>query len=270
MLGAALMTSWYVAAYAARFSGITVERLFQAFLVTIGSGLVGARLLFVVLHWQNLDGWRAWLSVGRGGLVSYGGFLGGALGAFIFFRKHRVPVLKWTDIAAPSVASGIAVGRIGCYLYGCDFGMLLSSAAPAWLKHLGTFPRWDNLQGSPAFLRHVRQYHLQNTAPSALPVHPTQLYESLFGFACLALLLWLATRRPARGVATAVILIGYSSFRFMIEWVRDDPQRGFLLGLSTGQWISLALLPIGLLLLLSRMRAAYEPSEIEGPRPSPV
>ena len=87
----------------------------------------------------------------------------------------------------PALALGTVLTRIGCYLYGCDFGTPLGACAPGWLKALGTFPRWhhDDLHvyGSPAWLHHVDRYGLARDSSASLPVHPTQLYEALAGVA---------------------------------------------------------------------------------------
>src|SRR5260221_581658 len=91
-------------------------------------------------------------------------------------------LLPWADVAVPSLASGLLLTRIGCYLFGCDFGKPLGIGAPAWLKRLGTFPRWpsDLLDGagSPAWMQHVNERGLSITSRASLPVHPTELYES--------------------------------------------------------------------------------------------
>jgi phosphatidylglycerol:prolipoprotein diacylglycerol transferase len=120
--------------------------------------------------------------------------------------------------------------RIGCYLFGCDFGKPLATSAPAWLKRLGTFPRWpdDVLDGagSPAWMQHVNERGLSISSQTSLPVHPTELYESLVGGVLLALTLWLLRHRRFRGEVFFAFTFGYGYLRFVLEIVRDDAERG--------------------------------------------
>ena len=60
--------------------------------------------------------------VNRGGLVAYGGMIGGFLASWYCCRKREIPLLQWADVAAPSVVLGTAITRIGCFLFGCDYG----------------------------------------------------------------------------------------------------------------------------------------------------
>jgi phosphatidylglycerol:prolipoprotein diacylglycerol transferase len=170
------------------------------------------------------------LAVRRGGLVAYGGFLGGFAGSFWYLRRRGVALLPWADVAVPSLASGLLLTRIGCYLFGCDFGKPLAADAPGWLKRLGTFPRWpvDLLDGagSPAWLQHVNERGLSVTSRASLPVHPTELYESAAGCLLLVLTLWLMKRRRFRGEVFFAFTFGYGYLRFLLEIVRDDSERG--------------------------------------------
>jgi phosphatidylglycerol:prolipoprotein diacylglycerol transferase len=171
------------------------------------------------------------LALRRGGLVAYGGFLGGLLGAWIFLRHQRLPLLPWADVAMPALASGLCLTRIGCYLFGCDFGRPLSEHAPRWLARLGTFPRWDEglvggVSGSPAWTQHVAVHGLSPDAETSLPVHATQLYEALVGLALVGLALFRLPRRSFRGEVFLTCAFAYGLLRFGIEVLRDDAERG--------------------------------------------
>jgi phosphatidylglycerol:prolipoprotein diacylglycerol transferase len=109
-------------------AGFGADRMMSlAFVVVIG-GIVGARVFFVVQYWQQLQGedWRQTLSnllsVDKGGLVVYGSLLGAMLSFALFCRWNRLPMLPLADLIAPSLALGLALGRIGCLLNGCCFG----------------------------------------------------------------------------------------------------------------------------------------------------
>jgi phosphatidylglycerol:prolipoprotein diacylglycerol transferase len=212
------------------------------------SGVVGARALYVVANHAEIGGVAEWFDLRSGGLVAYGGFLGGFAGAAVHARIKHLALLDLADGAAPAIACGLFLTRIGCYLYGCDFGTRLSDSAPRWFARLGTFPHWpDNsgpLRGSPAYLHHVAAYDLPRDALHSFPVHPTQLYEALLGLLLVGLCLWMFQRRVFRGQVLLTLCMVYGCVRFFLEYVRDDPERGSAFGFSTSQLISLVLVPI--------------------------
>jgi len=240
MLGASFIAGWLVVmVLGARHARLPREKVGHAFVLTAVFAVVGARALFVLTNPSLFNGPAQWLAVGEGGMVAYGGFVGGLVGGWLYFRKTALGVLGWGDLAAPALGLGLGLTRIGCYLYGCDFGLPLGSGAPAWLREIGSFPR-----GSPAFATQVARYGLSPEAPASLPVHPTQLYESAVGFLLFAVTLSIWSRRRFPGQVLLVFTTAYGVWRFLIEFVRDDPQRGSYLGLSTSQLISMALVPL--------------------------
>jgi phosphatidylglycerol:prolipoprotein diacylglycerol transferase len=131
----------------------------------------------------------------------------------------------------------MVTGRVGCYLYGCDFGKPLGEGAPGWLKAMGTFPHWpagtlDSGDGAPAYLRHLevfghseRLQTLKETQAS-LPVHPTQIYESLVGVLLLVTAYLVRRRQSFRGEVGLTVAFGYGVLRFSLELLRDDAERG--------------------------------------------
>jgi phosphatidylglycerol:prolipoprotein diacylglycerol transferase len=134
-------------------------------------------------------------------------------------------------VAVPSLASGLMLTRIGCYLFGCDFGKPLPDGAPGWLKTIGTFPHWpegtlNRGSGAPAWIQHVEHNLISADATTSLPVHPTQIYESLVGAALLALLFWVRKHQKFRGQLFLVFAFAYGVLRFLLEILRDDLERG--------------------------------------------
>jgi phosphatidylglycerol:prolipoprotein diacylglycerol transferase len=128
MLLLAVVSGVSLAAVRAKRAGLGTDAIMGlAFAMVIG-GLIGARLFFVVQYWQLLQGddWRETLgnlfSIEKGGLVVYGSLVGAALALLLFCRRYRLPVLPLADLIAPSLALGLAWGRIGCLLNGCCFG----------------------------------------------------------------------------------------------------------------------------------------------------
>jgi phosphatidylglycerol:prolipoprotein diacylglycerol transferase len=254
MLGISFVVGWYLTLGLADRHGLERETMANCYVVTALSALVASRLLYVVTNLAEFHSWTEVFALRRGGLAAYGGFLGGFAGSWLFLRRKAIPFVSWADVAVPSLASGLLVTRLGCYLYGCDFGSALPAGAPRWLVALGTFPRWSapplEGTGSPAWAQHVRAELLAPGAEASLPVHPTQLYEAAVGMVLLVVLLLVLHRRRFAGEVflTATVLYGFA--RFALEILRDDVERGavppslprhvylpvgfFLLGLAFG------------------------------------
>ena len=256
MLGLSLIAAWYLIMWlGSTREGLSHDLMANTFLITAATALVGSRILYILTNFDEFHTPQQWFDVRTGGLVAYGGFLGGFAGSWGYLRYKRISLLPWADTVAPTLASGLMLTRVGCYLYGCDFGDRLTPGAPAWLKSLGTFPHWASTTamgyacaspptGSPAFNHHVQTYDLARDAAASLPVHPTQLYESLAGLVLFGVTMFVWRNRSFRGQPLFVLVMAYGVWRFFIEMVRDDPERGQLGDFTTSQLISLALVPI--------------------------
>jgi phosphatidylglycerol:prolipoprotein diacylglycerol transferase len=249
LLGVSLIAGYpLVVRMAARLDHTREELVGNAYLAAALSGVIGARLLYVLENRELLEeAGSAWFDITSGGVAAYGGFFGGLLGAAVYLRMKRASLAAFADACMPSLALGTVLTRVGCYLYGCDFGTPLGDGAPGVLKWLGTFPHWQyddlHVYGSPAWLHHVDRYGLSHDSAVSLPVHPTQLYEAFAGVALLALALGLVRRRAFAGQVALIVAMSYGAFRFLVEYVRDDPERAFAFGFSSAQLISLALVP---------------------------
>lgn len=213
--------------------------------VCILGSLVGAKLLFVLtnLHRDDLRS----LFFSTGGLVAYGALIGGyGLAALYCWRRH-LPLHVWADNAVFSLCLAFGLVRIGCFLSGCDFGRVVDSDAWYGVR----FP-----EGSPAFLLHQAQFpELMKGATRSLPVHPTQLYESLLGFALLPLMALVRRYRRAPGETFLAFLVCYGIGRFLLERLRGDDDRGAVGALSTSTLIAVAsILCAGLLWVALRRR----------------
>jgi len=248
MLGLSLVVGWYLTLTLAERDGLPKETMANCYVVTALAAIAGSRILYIV---TNLDEFRvnthdansaldfaSFFALRRGGLVAYGGFLGGYIGSWLYLQRHNLRLMPWADVAVPSLASGLLITRIGCYLFGCDFGKRLPETAPAALKKLGTFPHWgagtlEGGDGAPAWVKHLDAAGHGTPAHDELmkmnhswPVHPTQIYESLVGLALLALLLWQRKHQRFRGQIFFLFAFAYGYLRFLIEMLRDDSERG--------------------------------------------
>jgi phosphatidylglycerol:prolipoprotein diacylglycerol transferase len=237
MLGTSLVVGWYLTLPLAKKDGLPPETMANCYVVTALAALAGSRILYIVTNPDEFKSAGDLFALRNGGLVAYGGFIGGLIGSWAFLAPKKIRLLAWADDAVPSLASGLLITRIGCYLFGCDFGKRLSDGAPGWLKTLGTFPHWASGtlvsgDGSPAYVRHLDVY--RGTASEAdlirmntsFPVHPTQLYESLVGLALLFLLLWQRKYTRFRGQVFFLFVFAYGFLRFVLELWRDDVERG--------------------------------------------
>ncbi|HSO34592.1 MAG TPA: prolipoprotein diacylglyceryl transferase family protein [Labilithrix sp.] len=249
MLGLSLVVGWYLTLTLSERDGLPKETMANAYVVTAIAAIIGSRVLYIL---TNVDEFRvnqhdpasaidfaSFFALRRGGLVAYGGFLGGYLGGWLYLRNHNIRLLPWADVAVPSLASGLLITRIGCYLFGCDFGKRLSSDAPPFLAKLGTFPHWSTGtldgggDGAPAWSKHLDAAGHGTPAYAELvkmnhswPVHPTQLYESIVGLFLLVLLLWQRKNQKFRGQIFFLFAFAYGYLRFLIEMLRDDSERG--------------------------------------------
>jgi phosphatidylglycerol:prolipoprotein diacylglycerol transferase len=199
---------------------LTPAQIVDVFSLAMLSGVLGARLFFVVQYWevfvrQPLEIPAIW----HGGLVWYGGFLGGLAGIIGYLRFHHIPVLRGIDQFIPFVALGHGIGRIGCFLNGCCYGKPTS----AWFGV--TFA-----QGEPSRI-------------------PTQLLESAALLGLFLVLRRLQERRAAAPVGWlfGVYLLGYAVVRFIIEFLRGD-QAVVWAGLTLQQLLSAGVFLAGLML----------------------
>jgi phosphatidylglycerol:prolipoprotein diacylglycerol transferase len=231
MLGLSLVLGWYLTLGLAERDGLPKDTLANCYVVTAISAVIMSRILYYVTNPSEFNSFFELFALWRGGLVAYGGFLGGFLGSALYLRKEKVPLWPWADVTAPSVAAGLMLTRIGCYLFGCDFGKPLTASAPEWLKKAGTFPHWPDGtlphgSGSPAWVQHLNHNLVDSQSVASLPVHPTQLYESMVGAFLLVFTLWLRGRQKFRGQVFLALIFGYGVLRFWLEILRDDLERG--------------------------------------------
>lgn len=196
--------------------------------------IVGARIWYVVTFWSEqfagqpiAEVFKVW----RGGLVFYGGLIGATLAGAAYLWIKKLPVWKFADILAPSIALGYVFGRIGCLLNGCCYGR------ECHLPWAIRFPKGPDLPTTP--------------------VHPTQIYDSLLNLGFYLLLAWMYRRKKFDGQVFGAYLIGYSLLRSFVEIFRGDypVYQHYLGGWATpAQLVSIGILAAGLLLLLTLPR----------------
>lgn len=235
MLGLGIVVGWNLALLECHRRGWPLSTVSIGIPVVLLCALLGSRFLYLANHLDEANDLSDWFRLSSGGIVAYGGFIGGAAGAALVFARSSIGFLNAADLMAPSVALGTTLTRIGCLLNGCDFGT--PTSVPWGLR----FPH-----GSPAWRQQLRDQSILDgsriTEASlwSLPVHPTQLYESAAALVLFGCAIWLRSRARFPGQIFLFFFAAYGVVRSAIELVRGDPSRGLLLGLPTSQTLGLA------------------------------
>ena len=243
------------------------DMLFYGVFGTILGGRLGYVLFYKPFYYFAHP--AEMLAIWQGGMSFHGGFLGVLIALWLYARNRNKRWLEVTDFVAPLVPLGLAFGRLGNFINGELWGRVTSATAPwavyfpqaaaedkAWIT---AFPQEAAARGLAAIYERV----------GMLPRHPSQLYESALEGLVLFALIWLYARnRRPLGAVSGLFLIGYGSFRFLVEYAREpDSFLGILaLGMSMGQWLSLPMIVIGVLMMLwAYWRAGKAQPTIFGP-----
>ena len=233
----------------ARARGVPEEPMQTLSLWLLVLAIVGARALFVVTHWADYaSDPLAILRLWEGGLILYGGYVFAIAGGILYLRRRGIRVWRVGDAAAPSMALGIGIGRLGCFMNGCCFG--LPTTLP-WGVH---FPA----ESVPSFVF------------PGVPLHPAQLYLSLAG---LGIFFWLlaADRKPRfEGWLFWTYIAIDAALRFVLDFTRyydSSSAIGSLGGLSfnMNQVLSVALILLSLAMLAILARRPAAPGALSAP-----
>jgi phosphatidylglycerol:prolipoprotein diacylglycerol transferase len=211
---------------AARFQ-TSAEDVFFTILCCLIGALIGAKLFqfigFIIRDGGDPGFWTLahWKGMLPGVGVFYGGLLGGLAAAMIYIHVSKLDFWDVADIVAPSVLLFHAFGRLGCFFAGCCYGR-----EAAW---------------------GIAFSHSLN-APNGVPFIPVQLFEAGLNLLVLCVMLILRPERKRPGILLPLYLIAYAIGRFILEFFRGDAGRGVFL-LSISQWLSLLVLPAGIVLI---------------------
>ena len=205
LVAAGFLLGVYLAVRQAKKEGIPPNKIVDLGFYILLSALVGSRLFYVMINAGHyiknpLDIFKVW----EGGLVFYGGILFTVPTVLWYVKKNALSVWSTADLFAPSLAIGHAIGRIGCFYSGCCYGK------PA-----------DGLPWAVTFT------DPQCLALIGVPLHPTQLYESIGEFTIFLVLITLRKRKSFNGQLFVTYVILYSVLRFIVEFFRGDVARGF-------------------------------------------
>jgi len=262
LLALAFLVALYVASRLGERDGLRRERVYDLGLWMLLAGLVGSKLLMMLVEPEYAEQPSRLLSLDflRSGGVWYGGFIGGVTAGYFLMRRWKLPFWKTADSFVPGIALAQAIGRQGCFAAGCCWG---EPTLRAWGVHFSE--QGHSVTGVPTTVAHLaapeRAVWAERLGGFDAPVylHPTQLYESFAMLAAFVFLLWLHRRKRFGGQVLLAYAALYGAVRFTIEFFRADPRGDIagltsLTGLSTSQLISLLVGLTGVVLLFVRWR----------------
>ncbi len=247
-----MLAGWWLARIRARKPGLewTASQVDDLlFYIALGV-ILGGRLGYILFY-----GFNDWLRdpvgllrVWEGGMSFHGGFLGVLLAMVLYGRKHKCSFFQLTDFIAPFIPLGLFTGRLGNFVNGELWGKVTD------------LPWGMRLRCDQFGLVCYDKLQLPFGSELSPPLHPNQLYEALLEGVLLFLILWLFSARPRpRMAVSALFLMGYGLFRFIIEFVRmPDAHIGYLAGgwFTMGQLLSLPMLVIGAWMMVYAYRSS--------------
>jgi phosphatidylglycerol---prolipoprotein diacylglyceryl transferase len=232
-----LLLGWLLATRESQKLGLQREIFADLLIWAIPISIISARIYYVLFKWdyysKNPEGIFA---IWEGGIAIHGALIGGVITTILFAKKRRISFWKLADIAAPSIILGQAIGRWGNFMNQEAHG---TEVTRTFLENL-------NL---PKFI--INQMYIEGSY-----YHPTFLYESLWNFTGLAILVLFRKLQPKRGEIFFIYVIWYSIGRFFVEAFRTDSLM-LTESLRIAQVISLFLIAISVFLIWYRRWKGY-------------
>ena len=222
----------------------------NAFFICVCGGLIGAfalrplmKIPEVILHWERFRQMpvEMFFAYFFGEIVFYGGLIGGATAMLLFCRRFKIPVLPMVDLFAPALALAHGIGRIGCFMGGCCYGIPVSPSHP-FAVVFQPAPTAAPPTTAPIII----------AAPIGVPLLGTQLIEAACLILLAAILAIIYKKTTRAGLTVCLYGLLYSVLRFVLEFYRGDMIRGVYGWFSTSQYISIALFAVSLTLLIVR------------------
>lgn len=231
-----LLAGFYIGLYFAKKEGIAERDYENLFLITVFSGITGARIAYIIEHREDFGSFLDFFAIWNGGIDWFGGFIGGIIGASWYIYYKKLPMLKIGDVAGVSIPFGHFFGRLGCTSAGCCHGKPVPEDSP--FRDIAIiFP--DNP-------------HCQ--APSGIPLYPTQPAEAVGNLTIFFVLFLIYKRKSFDGQILSLYLILYGLERFLLEFWRGVTPPIPWLGLTWNQVITLMMVLAGVTIYILRYR----------------
>jgi phosphatidylglycerol:prolipoprotein diacylglycerol transferase len=212
-----VLLAWFVWLRVARRDGLPVETLIDMGFYTLFAGLIGSKVGLILTNpsFYLSSLWALATTVRAAGVLLVG-VLAAILTMVIWARRHHLPIWAILDSAAPSLALGQAIGRLGCLAVGCCYGRR-APGLPWGIRF--TDPNAAALSGTPL-------YDPGDPGGALNILHPTQIYQAGADFLLFLFLLWMVRRRMFMGARALLFIAVYSITRGFIEFYRGDIERG--------------------------------------------
>ncbi len=230
MMALAFLAGIWTASRRCLLDNIAPEKVVDIGPWLIVGAIIGARSFYVVSYWQEQFAGKPFsevFMVHHGGLVFYGGLIGAIVAGVTFVKLKQIPLWKLADALAPSIALGYVFGRIGCLMNGCCYGRACSL---------------------PWAIRYPAGHDTHPMNGTAIPVHPTQIYDSLLNLGLYLGLAWLYRRKKFDGQVFATYLICYACTRSLVEMFRGDYPQYYAGWITPAHLVSVLILAAGLAL----------------------
>lgn len=225
MIAIGVLVAYSVGEYRAKKQGLDADSLFWITISCLIGGILGAKLLFIIVEIKAIIANPKILLDITHGFVVYGGIIGGIGVGYLFCKIKKLDFLKYFDLVMPSIAIAQGFGRVGCMFAGCCYGRETDS----WFHVI---------------------YHSSDFAPNGVTLIPTQMIMALLNFAHFFILAFVIKKIVKHdGQVAGFYLVFYSIGRFFLEYLRNDP-RGEVRMFSTSQFISLFILAAGVGIIL--------------------
>ncbi len=215
--------------------GVNTDHLYDIFIFTVPSAIIGARAYYVIFEWEYYAAHpENIIKIWNGGLAIHGAVFAGILAVFFVCRYHKLNFLTTLDLMAPGLILGQAIGRWGNYF------------------NMEAYGSQTDLPWAITVIENGQKIN----------VHPTFLYESIWNIGVFLILMFIIEKhKKFDGQTVCTYFIGYSLGRFFIEGLRTDSL--YVFGLRTAQLVSLALIAVGLMGYYFLGKKAKEKAEVK-------
>ncbi|MBE6534943.1 MAG: prolipoprotein diacylglyceryl transferase [Ruminococcaceae bacterium] len=245
---AGILLAGVIAIFIAKKNYIDAFDIFASAIYTMVAAMIGSKLLYFIVSWSEIlefvdaakeVGYKTVEIVGalvQGGFVFYGGFIGGAIGLWLYAKIYKLSLGDFVGVYAVVLPFGHALGRIGCFFGGCCYG----------IKYDGP-------------CSHTYGELKYSSAPVGVPLFPVQLLEALCLFILFIVLLIVFFKAYNRNSACVyTYAFGYSIIRFALEFLRGDVERGAVGPFSTSQIISMAIFAIAIITFIVKRKRRFK------------
>lgn len=232
MLSFVVGAIWFVVQGRKASPPVEADTILDLMVFIIVGSIIGARIVYVLTQWGDFkDNLKAVFQITQGGLSIHGGIIGALIFGWFYIKAKGLDFWKIVDLAIPGVGLGLFIGRIGCFLNGCCYGIKCADDFPLRVK-FPSFETWTQ-RGLSADL--ARLYDAGQAAMGDFYRHPAQLYESI---GALAIFFYLSNFRKHalfKGHVFLMFVWLYSLLRLIVEFYRfGDPEKG--IGSSVVLW----------------------------------